>query len=254
MALSSKSLILYNFEITTLNRSIDFVIVSGGPTKYATLRLGFYSLTDLTVEIARAMFEADPTHVYACSVNRNISFGTENRISISTSGPYLDLLFGSGPRLASSAGPIIGFAIADQTGSTSYAGSASAGTVLIPEYIGYTYLGPEFDQKVFGSVNVSASGLKEAIVFSIQEFITVEFKYEPKLKVISEWNPFFSWAIRQRAFEFTPEISDPNTVYNVTLERTDGDGKGLGYRLKEQIPSFPNHYTTGQLQFRKKPV
>jgi len=98
---------------------------------------------------------------------------------------------------------------------------------------------------------VSASGLKEAIVFSFQQFISTEFKYEPKVKVENEWIPFLRWAIQQRPFEFIPMITDPDIFIDVTLERTSEDGKGLGFRMMEMLPQLPNLYKTGTLVFRK---
>lgn len=260
MALKQKSLILYGFQITELNSSLDFQTSMGGPIKMATLRLGFYSLTDLLLEVARAMTEADATKIYTASANRNVSGGLENRVSISATGGFLSLLFLSGPRTATTVAPLLGYMTADYTGSTLYTSFTSAGTPLIPDYIGYNYAGPENQKKVFGSVNISASGVKEAVVFQIQNFIDVEFKYEPdaprddpsNYKVRDQWAPFFEWAIQQRAFEFTPEIPSYNIVYNVTLEKTAADGKGLAFKLTEQLPQFPDRYTTGVLQFRVK--
>lgn len=251
MALTQKSLLLYGLQITELNRSLDFTTDTGA--KQATLKLGFYSLGGLATEVARAMFEADPLNIYASSVNRNVGGGLENRVSISSTGALLSLDFGTGPRVASSVAPLIGYNASDYTGATSYTGSTSAGTRVVPDFIGYNFLGPEFQRKVFGSTNVSVSGLKESVVFQIQQFTQVEFKYEPKSKVLTDWTGFFNWAIQQRPFEFTPEISEPTTVHDVTLEKTDYDGKGLGYRMKEMLPAFPDRYTTGLLIMRLTP-
>jgi len=60
------------------------------------------------------------------------------------------------------------------------------------------------------------------------------------------------WLIQQREFEFTPEISSPNLVYEGTLEKTDSDSKGLGFEFKEMLPDFPFYYRTGMMQFRLK--
>jgi hypothetical protein len=251
MALSSKSLFLYNFQITALNASIDFKPSSISPVLYATLTYGFYSLTGLATEIERALGEADANNTYTVSVNRNVAGGLQNRVTISTSGSYLSLLFSSGSRSASSVASTIGFNVADYTGALTYTGNTSAGTVMIPTMIGYNYLSPDYSHKVFGQVNVSASGVKEAIVYNVQKFLQVQFRYEPKLAVITSWLPFMDWAIQQRPFEFTPEISDPNTFYNVTLESTSADGKGLGYTFSEMLPDFPNIYDIGSIKMRK---
>jgi hypothetical protein len=161
MALRNPSLFLYGFQVTPQNSSIDFRAVSLGPILQGTLNIGYYSLGSLLTELKRAMEAVDVSNIYTVTADRTISGGTQNRVTISTSGGYLDLLFNSGPRASSSVAPLIGFAATDRTGATSYAGSLSAGTVLVPNFIGYNYLSPDFSRKIFGSVNVSASGLKE---------------------------------------------------------------------------------------------
>lgn len=251
MALRAKSLFLYGFEITTGNRSIDFKTSAGGVEYQATLSLGQYTLTQLLSEIARAMKEADPAHTYTAIANRTYNGGLENRVSISTTGSYLSLLFGTGSRVSSSVSSLIGFTATDYTGLTSYNGSSTAGTALVPDYIAYSYLGPEFLRKNFGSVNIAADGSKEAITFSVQRFFQGEWKYEPETKVIAEWTPLMDWMIQQKPIEFTPQISSPTVFYEATLETTSDDGKGLGYAMKEMLPQFPFFYQTGNLKFRQ---
>lgn len=250
MALRNQSLFLYGFEVTENNSSIDFKIAPGGSELRATLTLGFYSLSALLTEIERALTAIDVTNTYTASVNRNINGGKENRVTLATSGTFLSLLFATGSRAASTIAPLIGFPQTDQTGATTYTGTTSAGTALIPELVGYSYSDPTFDQKVFGSVNVSTSGKKEAIVWQIQMFVEVQFKYEPEAKVMTEWSDLFNWAIQQRLFEFTKDITDPNDSFEVTLETTSADGKGLGFKMKEMLPRFPFMYDTGNLKMR----
>lgn len=252
MALRKKSLFLYGFQVTELNAAIDFRAALAGPILMGTLNLGFYSLTGLLEEISRAMRAADPTKVYTATADRDVAGGLENRVTIATSGTYLDLLFGSGPRAASSIRTLIGFLPSDRTGATNYQGAASAGTVLVPTLLGYNYKPPFTMRKNFGSVNVSASGVKETITWQIQQFFQVEFKHEPEERIESEWTPFMDWAVKQRGLEFTPNISSPNTFYEATLESTDADGQGLSYDMREEIPQMPFHYTTGILKFRRR--
>lgn len=251
MALRDKSLFLYGFEVTQFNSSIDFKAASLGPTLMATLTFGFYSLTSLMTEIKRAMQAADPANIYTVTADRTFSAGLQNRVTISTSGSFLSLLFLTGPRTASTTAPLIGFAVADRTGSTSYTGTSSAGTVLVSELNGYNYLSPDFNHKIYGSVNISTSGVKEAVVFQIQKFLQVEFKYEPEAKWIVQWTPFMDWIIQQRLFEFTPEIKSPTVFYEVTLESSSADNKGLAFKPAEMLPNFPFNYQTGLLTFRQ---
>lgn len=255
MALRSKSSFLYGYEVTELNRSIDFKAdVLDVPPRLASLNLGFYSLTGLADEIIRAIQSLDSVNTYTAVINRNVAGGTQNRLTIISSGGYFQLLFGSGPRAASSVAPLIGFLPVDYTGASIYSGAFSTGIQFTTTMPAYNYLGPEYFQRVFGSVNVSASGEKEAVVFNVQKFVQAEFKYEAQEKVETDWIPFMNWAIQQKPFEFIPEISFPSLYYPVTLERTADDGKGLAFRMTEMLPEFPNFYRTGQIIMRKVPT
>jgi hypothetical protein len=250
MALSAKSLINYGLIVDSGNRYINYKLSSGGIEKTATLNLGYYSLTTLATEIVRAFVEADDQVSYAVTINRNVSGGLENRITISCSSTYFSLLFGTGTNAGASLASLIGFNYADYTGSQSYTGSSSSGVALVPEMIGYNYLGTDLNQEIQGSRSISAGGIKEAIVFQIMEFIQVEYKYEPSSR-ITEWKNFLRWAIQQRPFDFIPEISNTTINYDVTLDRAGRGQNGMGYVLREMLPQFPNFYTTGQLEFRK---
>ena len=255
MALSNKSVFNYGIQVTEFNRSLDFkAVISDSTPRQANLNLGFYSIAGLAREVERALTELDTLHTYTVTVDRTILGGTENRMTIASSNSFFQMLFSSGPRVATSCAPLLGFPAVDQTGATSYTGNSTIGTRLEPysRFPGYNYLGPEKNKKVFGNVNISASGLKEAVVFNIQKFFQVEFKYEPDAFVQSDWVPFMEWAIQQRPLEFTPDISDPNTFYEATLEKTEADGKGLAFMFKEMLPQFPGFYRTGLLTFRQR--
>lgn len=252
MALTKLSSFLYSYTVTTSNRNLDFKITALGSTLTAVLRLGTYSLPQLCEEITRAMGEQDATNSY--TVTPSYTSATANRVTIATSGAYLDLLFLTGPNASTSCRTLIGFNATDRTGSTSYLGNSTTGTYLFPAQIGYTYQPTDTQKKVQGVVNVSASGVKETVVFSTQEFFQIEFKYEPQATAFVDWEAFFSWAITGAELLFTPDITAYSTVVRCTLERTDFDGKGLGYLMKEMLPDFPFYYRTGILQFRKVPT
>lgn len=249
MALTAKSLFNYGIQVTALNRNLDFVAVSAGPTLTAVLNLGFYSPGGLADQIALQMQTEDPDNIYTVSVDRTIMGGTQNRITISTNGTFLSLLLGSGPNVATSPAGIMGFNAVDYTGGTTYTGSQSTGTILMPDFIGYNYDDSTNQAKLFGAVNIATSGLKEAVTFNTQFFVNVEFKYEPSTR-LPVWKAFFLWAIQQRQFDFTPEISSPTNVFNCTLEMTEYDDQGLGYHMIEQLDEVPNLYKTGALKFR----
>lgn len=250
MALKNKSLILYNYQISTNNNTIDFVGASGGPTLTATIPIGYYSLTSLLAAIASAMGAVDTAHIYTVTADRTISGGSQNRVTIATSGTFLSLLFASGPHSAANISSLIGFS-GDQTGSTTYTGTSSTGTALIPALVGYNYIAPTQYQQIQGSVNISASGVKEAIVYQIQQFLAIQFKYETESVVNANWNPFWQWAIQQRSFDFTPDYTlAPNTFYQVTLEKTQQASNGIGFKMMEMLPDFPFLYDTGPFEMR----
>lgn len=250
MALKAPSMFLYGFQVTNLNNAIDFKNASLGPTLLATLNQGFYSLTALLTEIVRALQAADPLTTYTATADRTIAGGTQNRVTITSGGSYFSILFGTGPRATSSCASLIGFASVDQVGGLVYTGTSSAGIPLTTQLAGYTYVPPTMNHKIQGNVNVSANGTKEAVVFQIQKFWSVEFQHEPEAKVIAQWGELLDWLIQQRLFEFTPEITSPSVFLEGTLEMTPEDGKGLGFKFAEMLPNFPFDYKTGTMKFR----
>lgn len=253
MALKGQSLFLYGYQVTEINRSLDFRAASGGPVIMATLTIGYYSLSSLLTEIARAMQAVDSLNRYTGTVDRTYSGGTENRVTISTTGTYLDLLFSSGPRVASSCAPLIGFNATDYTGATSYSGSSSSGTTLLTsaDFPGYSYTSPNLLKANSGVRNLSSSGKPEAVVFSEQRFWELGFKYIEEDLAESAWSDFLSWCCKQRRIEFTPDVLNPTVFYNGTLESTDEDANGMGFRLKEMLSdNLPGVYDTGILKFR----
>lgn len=249
MALSALSLMNYGLEITSLNQNLDFINVSSGPVQTAIIPLGFYSSSGLAQAVALAMQSVDLVNSYTVSVNRNVLGGTQNRITIASSGTFLTLLFGSGPNLITSIGPLLGFNQMNYVGAASYTGSQSTGIPLIPEFFAYSYLDTQHMAKVFGAVNISTSGLKEAVVFQIQQFIQLTFMHEPAAN-LPAWNGFFLWAIQQRPFDFIPQITVPSVSYQVTLDKTQYDSQGLGYQMSEELPDFPNLFQTGPMIYR----
>lgn len=250
MALTSKSIFLYGLSITAANQNIPFLNVALGLEFTAVVPTGFYSLTDLLTAIASAMNSADPSNVYTATADRTVSGGTQNRVTIATNGAFLSILFATGMTAASSIRDVIGFPHTDKTGSTSYQGSSTAGTILQTSWFAKNYSPPDINLKNFGAVNVSTTGLKEAITWSIQRFIEAEFQYESQANALVNWSPFLNWMIQQKPFDFTPQIASPSSVYSVTLEKSSADGKGLGFMMKEMLPDFPFMYTTGPFTMR----
>jgi hypothetical protein len=252
MALTNKSLFLYGYTIDSSNYAIDFTAASGGSILTASLGYGYYSLTDLLDEVGSVMGDADPTNTYVATADRSYSSGLQNRVTIQTSGSYLDLNFSTGPASANSAYAVLGYNLQDYTGATSYLGASTTGTSLVPTFVGYNYLDPNQIKVANSALNISTSGLKELIVFQVQQFFQVQFKYEPQSFVTSDWEPFLTWAIQQRYFDFTPDVTDSTTFYNSTLETTAEDSAGVGFSFTEMLPEFPFLFDTGLMKFRKK--
>lgn len=254
MALRQKSLFLYGLQVTSSNSSMDFKNASLGSQISATLRTGYYSLDGLMTEVVRAMNAADPSFTYTYSIDRTFSSGTQNRVTITTSGTFMSLLFATGTRAATTCAILLGYTATDKTGATFYQSQGTAGTALAPTEVGYTYIPVTMEQKIIGSVNISAQGDKETITYATHKFFEVEFKYEAETKVINEWSPFMNWASMGKPMEFTPDTTAPSTVIDCTLEKTQYDSKGMGFKLMELLPDFPFFYRTGLLTFRQKPV
>jgi hypothetical protein len=253
MALKTKSAFFYGLTVTTNNSALDFQV---GTSQYlATLNVGNYTATTLCAEIVRAMQAADVFNTYSATYSRVYSGGSvQSLITISSSTTSFQFLFGSGPRSNVSCASLLGFPASDTASGTTFTGSSSFGTTLAPELVGYSYLDPATTRKVIGALNVSASGIKETIVFSYQQFFQVEFKYEPEAKTLIQWAPFLLFASQQFLMEFAADITNPQTTIDCTLEKTEYDGKGMGYQMKEMLPDFPFYYRTGLLTFRVRPT
>jgi hypothetical protein len=254
MALSQPSLFLYGFEIVNGNAYIDFLNASMGTQLTAVIPLGDYACTDLLTAIEAAFTVADPANTYTATINRNIAGGTQNRVTISSSGAFFTLLFGSGTHSGASPSTLLGFSASDLTGATSYTGGVSAGTVFITLYPAFNYVAPTRNKKTQGAVNISANGTKEAITFSQSQFFEAEFRYEPFSSVDNNWQPLFDWMTFQKPFEFTPQYPTYGTYYSCTLETTEQASDGLAYLLPEMLPEFPGIFRTGKLTFRVAPI
>lgn len=251
MALTTKSAFFYGLEVTALNYALDFQV---GATVYAaTLRRGNYTATTLAAEIARAMSEADITHTYSATYGRNVLFGSIVSQFAITGSSAFRFLFASGTRTAVNCAALLGWTVIDTAVSTNQLSNASFGETLEPDLIGYSYQPITSMRKIVGSLNVSASGIKESIIYSNQQFFQVEFKYEPEATALVYWADFFDYATRQNLIEFAEDKSVPAVTIDCTLESTEFDGKGMGYLMKEMLPDFPFFYRTGIMRFRKRP-
>lgn len=251
MALRKQSAFFYNFEINNTNFNIPFKVSLVGGLKNGVIPFGFYTLDQLATAIGVAMKQVDPPNTYTVTITRtSVGLVMSNRITIATSGIFLSLLFNTGATAATSIRTITSYGAVDYTGATSYMNAATSGTYLVTDWFGNNYTPPQTFLRNIGNVNVSTNGAKEGIKWSIQGFISVEYKYESEAKVLVNWRPLIFWFIEQKPFEFIPEVNLPTVFFNVTLEKSPEDGKGLAWSMKEMVPQFPFLYTTGNFTMR----
>ncbi len=253
MALRNPSLFTYGYQVTTTNQYLPFKD-SSGSEYLAILPLGYYSALGLANQIVITMNDISPSDAYGVNIDWTVNSNTENRFILSSTGTAFSLPFLTGTNASDSIAPEIGFGASDYTGHTIYTGPSDTGSKLFTEFAGYNYLPPTMYKTETSVQTISIRGDKETIVWSTQDFIQVEYKYEPEIKVISDWQNFMDWSTKGRPFDFTPDyVLYPSIVYSVTMEKTSGASNGLGYKFQELLPSFPFLYTTGQIVMRVMP-
>lgn len=255
MAQNDRALFLYGFDVDNNNKYINFKNAPGGPELTAILNIGNYSASEFASEFKRAMEVADSIYKYTAAIDRSIDAGTSNRLSISTTSTYFEVLFLSGTNAGNSPKDLIGFSAFNYTGSTIYSGYKNCGSILMPDFPTYDYLGP--DQMIVndGVRNISAAGIKESLVFAQMKFFQGQWKYITNFGTSTqrtEWEAFLKYATRQLKFEFTPSIfEDYDGWVKCTLESTPTDSNGLGYTLKQMRgEGLYRFYDTGVLKFR----
>lgn len=258
MASNDRALFLYGFDITNANRYLNFKNAALGSELTAILRIGNYTPTEFMAELKRAMEFVDGIYKYTWSINRTVASGTANRFSVSTNGSYLSILLSSGSNYQNSPRNLIGFDELDYTGQLSYTGFTSGGTILLPDFATYDYLGPDEMVMNDGCKNVSAAGIKETLVFAQMRFFQGQWKYITNFNgntQKTQFENFLKYATRQLKFEFSPSINeDPDLFYQCTLETTPADGNGLGYTMKQMLgQGLYRFYDTGVLKFRVNP-
>lgn len=255
MALKAQSLFLYGFQITPENQNITFGSNSGqvgSLALQAVIPLGYYSLSSLLVAVSTALQAQDPTNTYTVTADRTISGGTQNRVTIATSGSYLSIYFSSGSAL--NPATLLGFGVSDLTGNTSYTGGATTGSTVIPRTAfpnvntGYSFLDTNSVFSNFGISNISASGVKQSVTWGLQQFLQVQYKYVTYSDLANSWQPLLVWMIQQKEFEYTPQITFPSTFYTVTLE------DALDMEVTEMLPELPGLYEIPAMKFRVKVI
>lgn len=256
MALGTFSKFYYGLEITTLSRYFDFD--EGGSELTAEVRSGLFSPTDLAAELERSL-NAVGTNLYTVTFNRST-----RRLTISSDGMTFNIRSFNGSNAGTGIYSVIGIPTnANQTGATSYTGSA-IGSVYITQFPPQSYTAAEdFVRKPQATVNRAASGFVEVIDYGSVSFIEFELLMITELNIgggdVIRYNPtgvqdardFFNYLIRKGPLEFMPDRNDSDTFYRVILESTPEDSNGLSFKLKEETDrNLPGIYRTGLLTFR----
>lgn len=260
MSVKDKALFLYGFNIDNNNKYINFQNISAGPEITGVMTIGNYTATGFAAEIKRAMEAADTVYKYSVTIDRTINSGASNLLRVSCiTGTYLSLLFGTGTNNANSPIVLMGFNHSDYTGSLSYSGYTNCGTILVPDFPTWNYLGVDSFVTNDGVKNISASGIKETLVFAQMYFFQGQWKYITNFSgstQLTQWQNFLKYATRQLKLEFTPSIyEDPTVFYQCTLESTPSDSNGMGYMLKQQLgEGLYRFYDTGVMKFRQIPT
>ena len=255
---NNQGLFLYGHDVTAFNKYINFQAVSLGPILTAVLAEGNYTATEFMAAIKSAMEIADPAHTYTLTLNRTVSGGQSNRMTITTSGSFLSLLFGTGVNAASSPAFLMGFTATDRTGFTTYTGVNQSGIILIPAFPTWNYLGPDEMVDQDGVKNVTANGIKETLVFAEMPFLQGEWRYITDIdgsQQKTQWVAFLKYATQQLRLEFQPSIvENPSLFYQVTLESTPADSNGMKYKLEQMTQAgLFRQYQTGLMKFRLIP-
>lgn len=252
---NNQALFLYGFDVTDFNKYINFKNASLGPELTAILNIGNYTATQFMTEIKRAIEFADGTNTYTVTLNRTISGGTSNQMTIASSGSFFSLLFGSGTNASTSPASLMGFVNTDRVGLTTYTGPNNAGTILIPHYPTWNFQRPDEIIEQDGVKNITSTGIKETLVFAQMSFFEGEWRYITDIdgsQQLTQWEAFLKYATKQLKFEFEPSIiEDPTIFYQCTLETTPADSNGMKYKL-EQMTSIGlfRQYQTGKMKFR----
>lgn len=247
--INSMSKFYFGTEVTLTNFYLNFD--EGGSELTAILRRGYYSLTDFAAEIARAMTEAGG-QTYSVSVNRSTRV-----LTISASGSF-SLLITSGTNVGQDIFSLAGFSGVDVTG-TSLSGGSGAGYEYIPQFRLQDYVKPGQRQETIDStINETGSGRIEIVKFGLRSFIEMNIRFITSVCQggAIENNPegyedaefFMTELIKRGDIEFMPDRNDTSTFYEISLDSTEQDSKGLKFKLTEE--PVQDYYKTGKLVFR----
>lgn len=258
MALETKSMFYFGFEVTADLTSLDFTEDATPLLKRtATLTPGYYSPTEFYTHVAAQMTEAG-TQTYTWAWNRT------TRVPNVSAPADFSLDIASGGHAGTELWTLIGFDNTglDKTGSNSYAGDFASGYVYRPQFFLLDYIPADENQEaVEATINETGSGRIEVIRFGVRKF--AEFTMTMITNIgqphggLIDYNPtgkedatfFLKELVKKGHIEFMPDRDDVETFQTLLLESTSKSSKGLGFKL---VPDEfgAEIYTSGKLVFR----
>lgn len=256
MQLSTHSKFYFGWQITTTNRFIDF---NDGSVKLATLKLGYYTSSDLALEIKKQL---DAVSL----LDFTVTFDRVTRKFTISSSVNFSLLTFSGVNTAQSAYTLLGFStIADLSGFATYTASLASATEYKTQFYIQSFKDTSTNRKAIdGVVNKSASGVVEVVKFGNERFMEGEFLFITDIqqeqgsnyvrtneKGLAGFTQFIEWCTEKGPVEFMKNESLVDVFQELILESTEADSKGLDYDIIEMYDrGLAYYYRSGKLKFR----
>lgn len=256
MSLNTFSTFFYGQTIDGENYLLD--LDEGVGEISATLKIGSYSLTDLMVEIKRAL-DSVGTQTYSVTLDR-----PSRKITIFATNPF-KILTGTGSHRGTTGWTLLGFNGADKISSSTYTADSNCGLSYNPQFILQDHIDSEdFQQAVDAVVNKSASGKLEVVRFGVEKFVQMKIQFATNIIQGGVGNPihsnptgvqdlrtFMKYLVTKAPVEFMADTNDLNTFQTLILDTLPESQTGTGYKLKELYDrKLPGYYETSVLKMR----
>jgi hypothetical protein len=256
--IKTQSQFWYGWEITVNNQYVDFQYASDLTPRLAVIPIGKYSSDELCIQLQTQIANlGGPAIIF-------VTFDRIQKKFILTCSVGFTLLCNSGAHSSvGGAWAVLGFSTSsDRSGSLTYTADSSSLLQWRPQFMlqGLTTPGQlrGLRDPVYAE---SSSGVGELSHFGEIQYIEFEAMWITDImgqKVIENdcygvenANAFMQWITKKANFEFMPDRNNPAVYYQLKLETTPEDSKGLGYRLIEDYDKGrPNYFRTGKLRSR----
>lgn len=250
----NRSAFLYDYVVTNTTFFLPFQ--EGVFTRLANIRVGSYTFSSLSTEIARAMNEVG-SNEYLCSTDRD-----SRKFTISADGTF-DLLIDS-IYSESDIFDILGFVVDDKAGATTYTSDNATGVLFKPQFTLQNFT--DFDNKrvsIGGTRNESANGVfVENVIFGFYNVMKCNITnvtenemiknapIENNQSAVDELRSFMEYITELRPVEFIPDRSNNLAFTECLLNRTPESRTGQDFEIK-RVRGSNRHYETGNLEFRR---